>query len=253
MMKRSLSMIRTDSRAALAGNYSVCFIALFFLFLADIAIGQVMYLLPLPSAGGVFSILTDVLYSIPGSLVMTMLQAGFLFLCLNIARYGRPAFNDVFLAFRYDPVKAAALSLVIGLIDIICSLPTGYALTDLLLSVSGLFYRGGTFSSVFRSLCYVALSAVISLVLRVVFAYPFSQALLLYIDHQEYSATECLAKSRSLMRGQIIRYLQLELSFLGYLALSVISFGIGLIWVIPYINVSRANFYMDLTGMYKPY
>ena len=83
MIKRSLSQIRTDSRNALAGNYSVCFIALFFMFIADIAISQIMYLLPLKGAPGVFVILTDVIYSIPGSLIMTMLQAGFLFLCLN--------------------------------------------------------------------------------------------------------------------------------------------------------------------------
>ena len=91
------------------------------------------------------------------------------------------------------------------------------------------------------------------MVLRVVFAYPFSQALMLYIDHQEYSATQCLMKSRELMRGQILRYLTLEVSFGGYLAVAVLSLGVGLIWVIPYINVSRANFYMDLTGTYKPY
>ena len=83
MIKRSLSQIRTDSRDALAGNYSVCFIALFFMFITDIAISQIMYLLPLRGAPGVFVILTDVIYSIPGSLIMTMLQAGFLFLCLN--------------------------------------------------------------------------------------------------------------------------------------------------------------------------
>ena len=38
MMKRSLPQIRTDSRDALAGNYSVCFLALFFMFMANMAL-----------------------------------------------------------------------------------------------------------------------------------------------------------------------------------------------------------------------
>ena len=253
MMGRNLAQIRTDSRAALAGNYSVCFTALFFLFLANVAISQILYLIPLPNAGGVFVIFTDILYSLPGAVILTMLQAGLMFLCLNIARYGRPAFSDILLAFRYDTARAAGLSLVLGLLDVICSLPVSYAMTDLLLAFSSAFYGGGSFPAVFRNLLYLAVSAVLSLALRVVFAYPFSQALMLYIDHQEYSVAECLMNSRKLMRGQIFRYLKLELSFLGYLALSVISFGIGLIWVVPYLNVSRANFYMDLTGTYNPY
>ena len=252
MMTRSLSQIRTDSRNALAGNYSVCFLALFLLFLTNLALNQIMYVLPLPNARGIFSILTDILYSIPGSLILTMLQAGLLFLCLNIARYGRPAFNDVFLAFRYDPGKAAALCLVIALIDIICSLPVSYAVTDLIIAAFSAF-PAGDMSPVTGLLGYTLASLLITIALRVVFAFPFSQALMLYIDHQEYSAAQCLMKSRELMRGQIIRYLKLELSFAGYLALSVLSLGVGLIWVIPYVNVSRANFYMDLTGTYKPY
>ena len=252
MIKRSLSQIRTDSRDALAGNYSVCFIALFFLFIADVAISQIMYLLPLRGAPGVFVILTDVIYSIPGSLIMTMLQAGFLFLCLNVARYGHPTFNDTLLAFRYDPPKAVGLCLVIGVIDIICSLPLSYALTDFIIELTPAI-QGSRVSSLLQSLGFVILGALFSMVLRVIFAYPFSQALMLYIDHQKYSGTECLMKSRELMRSQIIRYLTLELSFIGYLALAILSLGIGLIWVIPYMNVSRANFYMDLTGTYKPY
>lgn len=252
MMKRSLSQIRTASREALAGNYSICFGALLFMFIADVGMTQILYLLPLWSAPGVFVVLTDVLYSIPGALILTMLQAGFLFLCMNIARYGRPSFNDTLLAFRYDPSKAVGLCLVIGLIDIICSLPASYALTDLMLGLMPAM-RGGSLASLPRNLAFLVLGILFSMVLRVVFAYPFSQALMLYIDHQEYSATQCLMKSRELMRGQILRYLTLEVSFAGYLAVAVLSLGVGLVWVIPYINVSRANFYMDLTGTYKPY
>lgn len=252
MMKRSLPQIRTDSRDALAGNYSVCFLALFFMFMANMALNQILYLFPVPSVHGALAVLTDVVYSIPGSLVMTMIQTGFLFLCLNVARYGRPAFNDVFLAFRYDVSKAVGLCLIIGLIDLVCSLPFNYALTDLLLAGTR-FLHGLTAAQALRSVGFLILGGIATMAMRVFFVYPVSQALWLYIDHQEYSGVECLTKSIQLMRGQIVRYLKLELSFAGYLALSILSLGVGLIWVIPYINVAKANFYMDLTGTYKPY
>ena len=50
MMKRSLSQIRTASREALAGNYSICFGALLFMFIANMGMTQILYLLPLWSA-----------------------------------------------------------------------------------------------------------------------------------------------------------------------------------------------------------
>ena len=136
--------------------------------------------------------------------------------------------------------------------DLVCSLPFNYALTDLLLAGTR-FLHGLTAAQALRSVGFLILGGIATMAMRVFFVYPVSQALWLYIDHQEYSGVECLTKSIQLMRGQIVRYLKLELSFAGYLALSILSLGVGLIWVIPYINVAKANFYMDLTGTYKPY
>ncbi len=252
MTSRSLTQIRSDSRNALPGNYTLCFAAIAIMLTVEVALTQLSFLLPLPSTGGVVSVLLDILCSIPATLVMTMLQTGFIFLTLNIARYSHPTINDLFLAFRYDPLKAVGLCLVLGVIDIICMLPVSYALTNVLLALMNLT-QGGTLAALNRSFGYLVLAGLITIVLRVLISYPFSQALMLYIDHQEYSGTQCLTKSARLMRGNIFRYFRLEISFIGYLLLSCISFGIGLIWVIPYINVARANFYMDLTGTYKPY
>jgi uncharacterized membrane protein len=96
----------------------------------------------------------------------------------------------------------------------------------------------------------VALSAMI---IFPVIAFQFSQALFLYIDHQEMSAFECLRSSRSWMRGHIVEFFRLHLSLAGYFALCVISMGVGLIWVLPYLDVIKANYYRNLTGTYKPY
>ena len=250
-MKRSLTQLRTDSRDCLAGNYGLCFIALFVLFLANLVLNQLVFLLPYPSSMAA-SLICDLFISILGSLPMTMLQAGLFFLCLNIARYGRPQFSDIFLAFRYDPGKAAILCLIIGAVDSICAFPFSLALNELLV-YSRIVLPGGKTLSLPASIGIFLLSLLLMAVLEIIFMFPLSQALFLYIDHQEYTAVECLGHSRSLMRGRLLDYVKLHLSLAGYFALSIVSLGVGLIWVIPYLNVCRANFYMDLTGTYKPY
>ena len=250
-MKRSLSQLRTDSRDCLAGNYGLCFIALFVLFLANLLLNQFIYLLPYPASPAA-GIVVDLIISILCSLPMTMLQAGLFFLCLNIARYGRPAFSDMFLAFRYDPGKAAGLCLVVGAVDSVCAFPFSLALSEFL-AYGRVVLPGGKTLSLPGSICVFILSLLLMAVLEIVLAFPISQALFLYIDHQEYSAVECLGHSRELMRGKIFEYLKLHLSLAGYFALCVVSLGVGLLWVVPYLNVCRANFYMDLTGTYRPY
>jgi uncharacterized membrane protein len=45
------------------------------------------------------------------------------------------------------------------------------------------------------------------------------------------------------MQGNMLRFLKLQLSFLGYALLCLLTFGIGLLWLIPYIHVSNAGFY----------
>ena len=55
-----------------------------------------------------------------------------------------------------------------------------------------------------------------------------------------------LSESQQLMQGNMLRFLKLQLSFLGYALLCLLTFGIGLLWLIPYIHVSNAGFYDTL-------
>ena len=50
------------------------------------------------------------------------------------------------------------------------------------------------------------------------------------------------------MRGNKARKFYIACSFLGLSLLSGLSFGIGLLWVSPYINQVNAEFYRDITG-----
>ena len=59
---------------------------------------------------------------------------------------------------------------------------------------------------------------------------------------------EALKTSAHLMRGHILKYWLMMLSFIPLAILSLFSMYIGLLWLFPYIYMSETVFYMELAG-----
>lgn len=80
--------------------------------------------------------------------------------------------------------------------------------------------------------------------------YSYSMAFFIYKDHiqsnPDISFLDCITESRKLMNGHKMDLFLLQLSFIGWYLLGLITFGIGLIWVIPYKDAANANFYRHL-------
>lgn len=62
-------------------------------------------------------------------------------------------------------------------------------------------------------------------------------------DNPELSSKACVLKSEALMKGNRGSYFLLELSFIGWSILAVLTLGIGMLWLAPYIQVSAICFY----------
>ncbi len=82
-------------------------------------------------------------------------------------------------------------------------------------------------------------------------AYAYSQTYFVYktkVDNGEtdISFLDCITKSRELMNGHKWDFFVLEISFVGWFLLSIVTLGIGFIWLIPYYYGVRANFYYSL-------
>lgn len=246
-MTRSFSQLKTDARIALPGSFCTVFATILIRFILMLGAGSILGRLIGASAGS-SSVAADVVSNFLIFVLFTLFQAGQYFIALNIARRGRASISDLFLAFRYEPGTAVLISLVISAIQSLCLFPLHYLLINILF-VGTVFGIG----SPLMLAGILALGAVISLILEAVIALTYSQAMMLYIDHQDYSALRCLHESRLLMHGKRLRLFLLNLSFAGYYLLAVLSLGIGFIWVVPYRNVTVAEFYMDLTGNYHPY
>ena len=86
----------------------------------------------------------------------------------------------------------------------------------------------------------------------VIKALAYSQTYFIYKDlndhglSKDHRLTDYITKSRQLMVGNKWRYFVLQLSFLGWWVLGLITLGIGFIWIYPYYKLTMANFYKDL-------
>lgn len=75
-----------------------------------------------------------------------------------------------------------------------------------------------------------------------------SYSMVFYIlsDNPNLSAMEALRKSKEMMMGFKWKLFCLHLSFIGWALLSIITLGIGFLWLTPYVYSSIATFYEDL-------
>lgn len=65
-------------------------------------------------------------------------------------------------------------------------------------------------------------------------------------DDPQISAMDSLMKSWQITKGHKMEIFWLGLSFIGWIILGLVTFGIGLILVAPYMETSFAHFYEDL-------
>jgi uncharacterized membrane protein len=78
-------------------------------------------------------------------------------------------------------------------------------------------------------------------------SYSYAMVPYLIIDEPELSATEIITRSRQMMNGHKWRAFLLDLSFIGWMILSVITCGIvGVFWTNPYMYSTRAALYLEL-------
>jgi len=65
-------------------------------------------------------------------------------------------------------------------------------------------------------------------------------------DNPELSGNDAITASRKLMDGKKARLFCLDFSFIGWIILSVLTFGILFLWVGPWMEAARADFYESI-------
>jgi uncharacterized membrane protein len=93
---------------------------------------------------------------------------------------------------------------------------------------------------------FITLWTCLLVVPGIVKTFSYSMSFFLLRDNPGMGAAEAISASRKMMKGHKGRLFALCLSFIGWFLLSILTLGIGLLWLFPYIYLSMANFYEDL-------
>lgn len=98
---------------------------------------------------------------------------------------------------------------------------------------------------------FTSLWALLLIVPGIVKFYAYSMTPYILVDNPELSANEAINLSQKMMKGHKFDLFFLQLSFIGWIFLSIFTLGIGLLWLIPYMMTAQAAFYQDIKKEYN--
>ena len=183
------------------------------------------------------------------------------------ARLGKGIFTNrwlmgVLVCLILGAITTAAGTIIPGLGAIIIVGPVTYGLKKMFLTqaredrdmkIGDLFCGfsedfGGTFLLGLMSNLFVILWSLLLVIPGIVKSYAYEMMYYIKADHPEYDWRMCLSESERLMEGHKMDLFILNLSFIGWAFLGVCAFGVGVLWVQPYIKASEAIFYDQLVS-----
>lgn len=77
----------------------------------------------------------------------------------------------------------------------------------------------------------------------------YGMAEFILIDNPEMSPLDAITASRKMMVGHKLEFFMLSLSFIGWSLFAIITFGVGIFYVAPYMNQTFANYYLKLKSL----
>lgn len=94
---------------------------------------------------------------------------------------------------------------------------------------------------------YIFLWTLLLIIPGIVKKYSYAMTFYISEDHKDYTVDQCIEASRTMMYGYKWKLFLLHLGFIGWALLALIfTFGIGFLWLAPYIRTSEAVFYEEL-------
>ncbi|WGK68200.1 DUF975 family protein [Candidatus Haliotispira prima] len=221
-MESQNAILMTEARSALSGKWSFGVKITFIYFLLTIAFSLISYVLSY-FISGVYSRIfgfdtTESWDKFWNNMIQTFfvsipLSVGLIVVFLKFTRKEETTLKDLFTGYKhFIPVFKTSLIVSISIF-----------LWSLLLIIPGII------ALVSYSMCYFILA-----------------------DNPKLSTMEIMAKSKKMMLGNKWEYFFLSCRFIGWGLVSIATLGIGLLWLIPYVQTSQALFYEDLKQQQAP-
>lgn len=227
------SEIRQEARKSLTGKWGKAALATLVFFVIDYVISFVLNLVPAIGA------IASTIISVPLSfgfivVVMAKLKRGEEISYIEFFKNGFDKFAKVWQITLWIFVKMLA--------------PIVVAIVGAVVMTSGVTMSVAESStgSVLTILGIVVY--LVGIIWAIPRAYSYKLALYIINDNPDMLAKETVEKSAEIMNGHRWEFFWLQLTFIGWAFLACLTFGIGMLWLIPYIQVSTVAFYDNLIG-----
>ncbi|MCC8136610.1 MAG: DUF975 family protein [Clostridiales bacterium] len=200
-----------------------------------------LLLMAVPSGTGIFSTLISFVCSILVNIIYYILLAGLYRIYLDICNNHPFRWSDLFSMFTEHPEPVAIYSVLqfivtYGFMQIVL-----WWLNIMLILV---FYGQSSTGHVLAATAVLLLAIAVFVFLEI----SFSMTLFVHADTPDLSFKNMMTESWSLMNGMRFRYLGMRLSFIGMYLLGLLSLGIGLLFVNPYVYTTSGYFYKKIAG-----
>lgn len=255
-MRGNIRSWKLDARKALRGKYSTAIFAMVIVNSLSMLGSELGY--RLFSGTSIFELIASNAVSFVVTLIVCVFSAGLSYMYLNMAREQTYSYGNLIYFFKNHPDRIIVASFVLALISLAVSLP-GFFIGD----------PGITPEAVLAwSYKYLGVT-LFAVVANLILTLPLQQVYYLMADDLELEGLAALKKSASIMKGHILKFLLLQISFLPWFflamllivvalfmpALTLLSLvGCGIVfWVIPYMEMASVFFYRDLIGDYGTY
>ncbi len=232
---KSRAELKSSAREFLRGKYPSVIPAMLMVSFLSSGIKSASALLITPS-----NLWGYLLYYIISILCWTfsgMFSVGIALYFLNICCRHKFSTTDLFYGFTYQPKKTFLTSLIFSCLNFLSSIPmffvpltTGPENMELYLKESTIYFA-----------VLLGCNALYTLI-----TLCFSQVYYLMLDFPELSVKQLFLHNVNLMKGNLWRFLLLDISFIPLLLLGVGSCSIGFLWIVPYIQATYSLFYLDL-------
>lgn len=92
---------------------------------------------------------------------------------------------------------------------------------------------------------FTSLWSLLFVIPGIIASYRYSQAFYIMAERPDVGIKEAINLSKQMMDGRKGRLFCLQLSFIGWAILAILSCGIGFLWLVPYQEAANASFYLD--------
>ena len=120
-----------------------------------------------------------------------------------------------------------------------------WKMADLFAAFSSDFNFSGTIGLSIRMSLRILLWSLLAIVPGIVASYRYALAPYIMADNPQISGKEAIEASKALMKGKKGKLFCLDLSYIGWILLSILTLGILMLWVQPRMEAAHAAFYED--------